>query len=79
MENLIELNCHRCINYELCQSTGCSLKIEIERLLKNNDHLKDIKNKIKVINDEGKNITEKDIKEILQIIETTGNNRDELI
>lgn len=31
-EELIKENCKRCINYEICQATGCVIKKEIEKL-----------------------------------------------
>lgn len=32
MSELIESNCKRCINYEICKSSGCQIKRDIENL-----------------------------------------------
>lgn len=31
--DLAEKNCKRCINYEICQGTGCAIRIQIQELL----------------------------------------------
>ncbi len=38
-KELIEDNCKRCINFEMCQSTGCNVKNGIERIVKNEENL----------------------------------------
>lgn len=40
-EILVEQNCKRCINYEICQSSGCQIKKDIQNLQKENQQLKE--------------------------------------
>ena len=35
MKELIEANCKRCKNYEICQSSGCEIKKQLEKFLLN--------------------------------------------
>ncbi|MCI8466965.1 MAG: hypothetical protein HFI08_02065 [Bacilli bacterium] len=35
MKELIEENCKRCKNYEICQSSGCEIKKQLEKFLLN--------------------------------------------
>lgn len=35
MNELIEENCKRCKNYEICQSSGCEIKKQLEKFLLN--------------------------------------------
>lgn len=79
-ENLIEQNCKRCSNYKICQSSGCQIKKDIERLQEENKQLKqsliDIREYINetcyAFNNDGSHCRLKDSehsKRILQIID----------